>query len=176
MLFRETKLKGAYLLNLELIEDQRGFFSRLWCKKELEAMNLNADVVQSNISYNKKKGTLRGLHFQKAPYEETKYVRCTKGSIYDVVVDLRPDSPTFKQWFGVELSEENATMLYVPKGFAHGYLALEDHTEVTYFVTQFYNSEAESGVRHNDPAFNIKWPIAITEISEKDKNRPDFKG
>ena len=110
MLFKETKLKGVYLLDLEKIQDQRGFFSRLWCKKELEELNLNADVVQSNISYNKKKGTLRGLHFQKAPYEETKYVRCTKGAMYDVVVDLRPDSPTYKNWIGVVLSEENARM------------------------------------------------------------------
>ncbi|QCX39137.1 dTDP-4-dehydrorhamnose 3,5-epimerase [Aureibaculum algae] len=176
MLFKETKLKGVFLLNLEKIEDGRGFFSRLWCKKELEEKNLNADVVQSNISYNKKKGTLRGLHYQKAPYEETKYVRCTKGAMYDVVVDLRPDSPTYKQWLGVELSEENASMLYVPKGCAHGYLALEDHTEVTYFVTQFYKSDAEGGIRYDDKSFNIEWPIAITEISDKDKNRPDYEG
>lgn len=176
MLFTETKLKGAYIINLQKIEDDRGFFSRLWCKQELEEHNLNANVVQSNISYNKKKGTLRGLHFQKAPYEETKYVRCTKGAMYDVIVDLRPESPTFKQWLGVELSEENGSMLYVPKRFAHGYIALQDHTEVTYFVTQFYNGDAEGGIRYNDKQFNIEWPIPITEISEKDKNRPDFVG
>ncbi|RPD94361.1 dTDP-4-dehydrorhamnose 3,5-epimerase [Aureibaculum marinum] len=176
MLFKETKLKGVYLIELEKINDKRGFFSRLWCKRELEELNLNANVVQSNISYNKKKGTLRGLHFQKAPYEETKYVRCTQGAIYDVVVDLRPDSPTYKQWLGIELSEKNETMLYVPEGFAHGYLALEDHSEVTYFVTQFYQPDAEGGVRYDDPGFQIEWPIPVTEISDKDKNRPDYKG
>ncbi len=144
MLFNETKLNGVYLLDLEKIEDERGFFSRLWCKNELEELNLNANVVQSNISYNKKKGTLRGLHYQKAPYQETKYVRCTKGSVFDVVVDLRPNSSTYKKWYGVELSQENAHMLYVPKGCAHGYLALEDHSEVTYFVTQFYNRDARA--------------------------------
>lgn len=176
MLFKEAKLKGVYFIELEKLQDHRGYFGRLWCKKELGEHDLNANIVQSNTSYNKKKGTLRGLHYQKTPYEETKYVRCTKGAIYDVIVDLRPDSPTFKQWLGVELNEENMKMLYVPEGFAHGYLALEDNTEVTYFVTEYYNKDAEAGVRYNDKAFDIKWPIAITEISEKDKNRPDFKG
>ena len=174
MLFKETRLNGVFLLDLERIQDDRGFFSRLWCKNELEQLSLNANVVQSNIYYNKKKGTLRGLHYQKAPYQETKYVRCTKGAIYDVVVDLRSNSPTYKQWLGVELSEENGHMLYVPEGCAHGYLSLEDHAEVTYFVTEFYKGDAEGGIRYDDKAFNIKWPIAITEISEKDKNRPDY--
>ncbi|MCL4160617.1 UNVERIFIED_CONTAM: hypothetical protein GTU68_047672 [Idotea baltica] len=176
MVFKETKLKGAYFIELDKIGDERGFFSRLWCKKEMDELNLESNIVQCNTSYNKIKGTLRGMHFQNTPYEETKYVRCTKGAIYDVIVDLRPDSKTFKQWYGAELTEENGNMLYVPRGFAHGYLTLEDHSEVNYFVTEFYKSDAEGGLRYDDKSVNIIWPIAITEISDKDKNRPNFKG
>lgn len=176
MTFEETKINGAYVVKLERIEDHRGYFARAWCRKELEQMNLETDIKQYNASFNHKKGTLRGLHFQKAPHAETKYVRCTNGAVYDVIVDLRPNSPTYKEWMGVELSADNMKMLYVPKGCAHGYLTLTDSAEVFYLVTAFYNQGAEGGVRYNDPEFNIQWPIDITEISEKDKNRPDFKG
>lgn len=174
MIFRETSLKGAYVVELNKLEDDRGFFGRIWCENEFKAHNLNANLVQSNVSYSKKKGTMRGFHFQKHPYQETKLVRCTRGSAYDVIIDLRPESPTFKQWFGIELSAENRKMLYVPENFGHSFLTLEDNSEVYYLVTEFYNSEAECGLRWNDPTFDVKWPIEIKEISEKDSNHPNF--
>ena len=174
MKFTELNLPGAFLIEIEKIQDQRGFFGRLWCENEFKAHNLNTNLVQSNISLSKKKGTLRGMHFQKSPFEETKLVRCTKGSVFDVLVDLRPESPTFKKWFGVKLTEKNHKMLYVPKNFAHGFLTLEDNSEVYYLVTEFYNPEMERGIRYNDPEFNIEWPIDIEEISEKDLNHPNF--
>ncbi len=136
---------------------------------------LDSTFVQANTSFNYKKGTLRGMHFQKSPYEEDKLVRCTKGSIFDVIIDIRKDSPTYKKWFGVELSEENRKSLFVPKGFAHGYLTLEDNSEVTYLVTEFYTPEADSGIKFDDPAFNIEWPMTPVVISEKDSNHPDYK-
>lgn len=175
MLFAETKLKGAFVLDIEPREDHRGFFSRTFCQREFESHGLNPHVVQCNIAYNKKKGTLRGMHFQNAPYAEAKLVRCTKGAIYDVILDLRPSSPTFKQWVGAELTEDNHKMLYVPEGFGHGYQTLSETAEVIYQVSQFYAPEAASGVRHNDPAFGIKWPHKVTAISEPDRNWPDFK-
>jgi dTDP-4-dehydrorhamnose 3,5-epimerase len=150
--------------------------ARSWCKQELEAHGLNANVVQANVSYNKVKGTLRGMHFQKAPHQETKLVRCTRGAIYDVIIDLRPDSPTYKQWIGVELSESNYRMLFVPEDFAHGFITLEDNTEVTYQVTQYYTPGAEGGIRWNDPAFHIAWPIQPVVVSGKDQAHPDFAG
>lgn len=174
MKFSETKLKGAFVIEVDKFEDDRGFFGRIWCEKEFKAHNLNTNLVQSNVSYSKKKGTLRGFHFQKSPYQETKLVRCTRGAAYDVIIDLRPDSPTFKQWFGIELSAENRKMLYVPENFGHSFLTLEDNSEVYYLVTEFYNNEAEGGLRWNDPTFDIKWPIEIIGISEKDNNHPDF--
>lgn len=175
MIFIETKLKEAYIIQLERIEDERGFFARAWCKREFDQHGLMAQLVQCNVSYNKKRGTLRGMHYQVAPHEETKMVRCTMGSIYDVIIDLRPDSPTLKKWIGVELSAENRQMLFVPKGFAHGYQTLENHTEVFYQVSEFYCPEAERGVRWNDPIFGIEWPIVDSpEISEKDKSWPDY--
>jgi dTDP-4-dehydrorhamnose 3,5-epimerase len=174
MIFTETKLKGAFILEIKKMEDERGFFGRSWCQKEMEEHGLKANVVQTNVSYNKVKGTLRGMHFQKAPHQETKLVRCTKGAIYDVIIDLRPQSPTYKQWIGVELTEENHKMLFVPEDFAHGFVTLADNTEVTYQVTQFYTPGAEGGIRWNDPAFNIKWPTEVKVVSGKDQQHPDF--
>jgi dTDP-4-dehydrorhamnose 3,5-epimerase len=175
MIFTPTKLPGAFIIDLKKIEDDRGFFARTYCKNEFSEAGITADFVQANTSLSLKKGTLRGMHFQKAPYEEEKLVRCTKGALYDVIVDLRKDSPTFKQWIGVELTEKNHRALLVPKGFAHGFLTLEDNTEANYLVSQFYAPGAESGLRYNDPAFNIQWPAEITVISEKDKTHPDFE-
>jgi len=174
MIFTETKLKGAYIIEIKRIEDDRGFFGRVWCENELSKYNLNTNIVQANTSLSVHKGTLRGMHFQKNPYQETKLVRCTRGAIFDVIVDLRPKSPTFKQWFGIELTQDNYKMLYVPENFAHGILTLEDNSEVSYFVTQFYTPNAEGGIRWDDPAINIKWPVNPTTITEKDNNHPDF--
>lgn len=168
MIFQETKLKGACVIDIQRIEDERGFFARSWCKKEFAAERLVNRVVQTNISYNKKKGTLRGMHYQRAPYEEAKLVRCTAGAIFDVIVDLRLESPTYKQWIGVELTSKNHRMLYVPENFAHGFQTLEDNTEVTYHVSQFYTPDAEKGLRYNDPAIAIEWPLEVEAISTKD--------
>lgn len=174
MKFKELPLKGAYIVEVEKLEDERGFFGRLWCQKELEEIGLNTQIVQSNVSRSKTKGTLRGMHFQKGEHAETKFVRCTKGSVYDVIIDLRKDSPTFMQWHGEELTSDNYKMMYVPENFAHGFLTLEDDSEVYYLVTQFYSKDYEGGLRFNDPAIKIKWPIEIKEISEKDNNHPSF--
>ncbi len=175
MNFHETKLKGAFVIELERKEDERGFFARAWCQKEFEAHGLNRNLVQANVSYNRKRGTLRGLHYQVAPHEEAKLVRCFRGAIYDVIVDLRPDSPTYLRWIGVELTAENRCMLYVPEGFAHGFQTLEDDTEVFYQVSQFYTPGAERGVRWDDPTFAIEWPAAKRRvISVKDQNWPLF--
>ncbi len=174
MLFHETRLEGAFVIELEKREDTRGFFARGWCQKEFEDHGLVAQVVQANISYNRKKGTLRGMHYQVAPVEETKLVRCVRGGIYDVIIDLRPESPTYKQWIGVELTAENYKMLYVPENFAHGLQTLEDDTEVIYQVSQFYTPGAERGIRWNDPAFRIEWPQNIEVISDKDADWPDY--
>ena len=176
MLFTETKLKGAFVLEIEKREDNRGFFARTFCQNEFRAHGLNPLVVQCNIAYNKKKGTLRGMHFQNAPHAENKLVRCTRGAIHDVIIDLRPHSPTYKQWVSAELTEDNHKLLYVPEGFGHGYQTLTETAEVIYQVSQFYAPESASGVRHNDPAFNITWPLAVAAISDLDKNWPDFKG
>lgn len=174
MLFHETRLEGAFVIELEKREDTRGFFARGWCQKEFEDHGLVAQVVQANVSYNRKKGTLRGMHYQVAPVEETKLVRCVRGGIYDVIIDLRPESPTYKQWMGVELTAENYKMLYVPENFAHGVQTLEDDTEVIYQVSQFYTPGAERGIRWNDPAFRIEWPQDIEVISDKDADWPDY--
>ena len=174
MKFTELNLKGAFVIDVEKMVDERGFFGRIWCKKELESHNLNTNIVQSNVSLSEKKGTLRGMHFQKGVHAETKFVRCTRGAVYDVIVDLRPDSPTFKQWCGVELKADSYKMLYVPEGFAHGFLTLQDNSEVYYLVSQFYNHENEGGLRYNDSEIQIDWPIKISEISQKDNNHPDF--
>jgi dTDP-4-dehydrorhamnose 3,5-epimerase len=176
VIFKETKLRGAYIIEATPIKDDRGFFSRAWCKREFEEHGLDSNIVQCNISYNLKKGTLRGMHYQKNPYSETKYIRCIKGSLYDVIIDLRENSNTYGQWIGVELTEENKKALYIPKGFAHGFQTLEDNTYVYYQVTEYYTSEAEGGVRWNDPQFNIIWPIKEPiVISSKDSSWPLFK-
>jgi dTDP-4-dehydrorhamnose 3,5-epimerase len=174
MIFTETKLKGAFIVEIKQINDERGFFGRSWCRREMEEHGLNGNVVQSNTSFSKMKGTLRGLHYQKHPYEETKFMRCTKGAIYDVIVDLRKDSPTFLQWMGVELTEDNYKMLYVPKNFAHGFITLSDNSEVTYLVTEYYTPGAESGIRFDDKKLNIQWAVPVTVVSEKDRNHPDL--
>jgi len=168
MIFRETTLKGAFVIEMEKFEDKRGFFARAWCQEESEANGLVSRVVQTNISFNRKRGTLRGMHYQVAPYEQVKLVRCTRGMIYDVIIDMRPDSPTFRKWTGVELTAENYIMLYVPENFAHGFQTLEDNTEVTYQVSQFYSPESERGVRYDDPVFQVEWPLPVEVISEKD--------
>ena len=174
MIFSETKLKGAYIIDVKRLEDERGFFGRSYCSNEFKEFNLNTNVVQANVSHNKKKGTLRGMHMQLAPFEETKLVRCTRGAIYDVIVDLRSNSATYKQWIGVELTADSFRMLYVPEGFAHGFITLEDNTDVTYQVTQIYTPQAERGYRWDDPAFNIQWPIQPELVSAKDQVHPLF--
>jgi dTDP-4-dehydrorhamnose 3,5-epimerase len=174
LIFVNTKLSGAYLIELERLADHRGFFGRSWCQKEFENHGLTSEVVQANISFNKKMGTLRGMHYQVAPYEEAKLVRCTRGAIYDVMIDLRPGSETFRKWIGVELAANEYRMLYIPEGCAHGFQTLEDNTEVIYQVTQFYTPGSERGVRYDDPAFGIKWPVPVINVSDKDKSWPDF--
>lgn len=175
MIFTETPLQGAYVIEIKKMEDERGFFGRSWCANEMKQHGLNADVRQANTSLSEKKGTLRGMHFQHDPYQETKLIRCTHGSILDVIIDLRPESETYRKWFGIELSRENYKMLYVPEDFAHGFITLEDDCEVTYLVTQFYTPGAEAGIRWDDPLFNIAWPMAPVVISEKDRTHPDYK-
>src|SRR5690606_3431192 len=167
MRFTETKLKGAFILDLELREGPRGFFARTCCQKEFEAHGLKPVVAQCNCSFNHKKGTMRGMHYQVPPAAETKLVRCTRGAIYDVIIDLRPESPTYRQWIGVELTEHNRRQLYVPEMFAHGYLTLTDNAEVAYQVGEFYTPGYERGIRYDDPAFQIEWPVAIEVISDK---------
>lgn len=168
MNFKETKLKGAFIVDLARIEDERGFFARAFCKKELGALGMNSDVVQANMSFNNYAGTIRGMHYQVDPAPETKLVRCIRGSIVDVIVDLRADSPTYLQHIAVELTAENRTALFVPANFAHGFQTLEDNTEVIYLVSGFYTPECESGLRYNDPALSIEWPLAADHVSEKD--------
>ena len=175
MIFTETSLQGAYVVELEPFQDERGFFARAWCQREFREHGLTPVVVQANLSYNKKKSTLRGMHYQVEPYGEAKMVRCVRGRIYDVIIDLRPESPTYRQWFGVELTAENHKMLYVPENFAHGFQTLENDTEVLYQVSQFYTPGAERGIRYDDPAFNIKWPLDVAVISEKDRSWADFQ-
>ncbi len=174
MIFTETKLKGAFIIEPERFEDERGFFARTWCRRELEVHGLNSNLAQCNLSFNKKKGTLRGMHYQAAPYLEAKLIRCSMGSIYDVIIDLRPDSETFKQWVSIELSAENRKMLYIPEEFAHGFLTLEDNAEVFYQMSEFYYPEYARGVRWNDPAFSVHWPIEVVVISNRDRDHPDF--
>jgi dTDP-4-dehydrorhamnose 3,5-epimerase len=174
VIFTETKLQGAFILELEKREDDRGFFARSWCQREFQAHNLNPRLVQCNISFNRMKGTLRGMHYQAAPLAEAKLVRCTVGALYDVIIDLRPDSPTYKQHVGEVLSAANYKMMYVPEGFAHGFQTLEDNTEIFYQMSEFYSPEHARGVRYNDPAFGIKWMIGNPVIVDRDRNYPDF--
>jgi dTDP-4-dehydrorhamnose 3,5-epimerase len=175
LIFAETKLPDAFVIEPEMHEDHRGFFARTFCRQEFEAHGLNPDVVQCNISFNRRKGSLRGMHFQASPYSEAKLVRCTAGSIYDVIIDLRPSSPAFKKHFGVELSARNRKMLYIPEEFAHGFQTLEDDTEVFYQMSQFYSAEHSRGVRWDDPAFGISWPPGERIIIERDRTYPDFR-
>lgn len=176
MKFIETKLKGAYIIEPERLEDERGFFARTFCQREFEEHGLNPHIVQCNISFNKKKGTLRGMHYQVAPYQEAKLVSCIRGAIYDVIIDLRQDSPTYCQWFAVELSAENYKTLYVPEGLAHGFQTLVDDTVVFYQMSEFHHPECARGVRWDDPAFDIKWPLSQRITSKKDMNYPNFRG
>jgi len=174
MLFLETSLQGAFIIEPERKEDERGFFARVFCVEEFEAHGLDTRLVQCSISYNKQKGTLRGMHFQTFPHEEVRLVRCTTGAVYDVVLDLRSGSPTFKRWIAEVLTSENRRMMYVPRGFAHGFLTLENNCEVLYQMSESYHPEAAQGVRWDDPAFGIQWPIPLSIISDKDLNYQAF--
>ncbi len=174
MKFCETKLHGVFELHLEPKPDERGFFARTWCLNEFKNNGLSHQIVQCSISVNLRKGTLRGLHYQAAPYQETKLVRCTQGALYDVVADLRPDSPTFKQWIAVILTPAKHNMMYVPEGCAHGFLTLEDQTEVFYQMSEFHEPESARGIRWNDPVFNVIWPGEVVVISERDRTYQDF--
>lgn len=175
MKFQETKLPGVFEILIEPKADDRGFFARSWCRNELQAHGLDARMAQCNISFNNKKGTLRGVHYQAAPFAETKIVRCTHGSIYDVIVDLRPQSPTFRQWTAIVLTTEKRNMAYVPENCAHGFLTLEDNTEVFYQMSEVYDAASARGVRWDDPAFRIAWPAEVEVISERDRTYPDFE-
>ena len=175
MKFVQTKLAGAYIVELEPHRDERGFFARSWCEEEFKAQGLVSRMVQSNVSLNVKKATLRGLHFQKHPHEEVKLVRCTLGKIFDVMVDLRPESPTFKQWVGAELTEDNHSMLYIPRRFGHGFITLTEKAEVFYQVSTTYNKEAASGALWNDSAFGIEWPLEPSLISPADRGWSKFE-
>jgi len=174
MIFTETPLKGAFLIDLEKRGDDRGFFARAFCEKEFASRQLSTRFVQVNNSLSAQRGTLRGMHYQLHPKAETKVVRCIRGGLHDVILDLRKGSATFGQSFGAELTAENRRMMYVPKGFAHGFITLVDNTEAFYFVDEFYAPEAERGVRWNDPRFGIKWPIAPVVLSDKDREHRDF--
>src|ERR1700739_544389 len=175
MLFHETKLPGVFELHISLLSDNRGFFARTWCQDEFKENGLDAHLVQCSISFNRRRGTLRGVHYQAEPFSETKIVRCTAGAIFDVALDLRKDSPTYKQWFGTVLSAENRLSLYVPKGCAHGFLTLADDTEVLYQMSESYHPESALGVRWDDPCFQIEWPGKVEVISERDRDLPDFE-
>lgn len=174
MKFNNTGIDELYTVDINRLEDERGFFGRVFCSQEFDEMNLESSVCQANISYNKVAGTLRGMHYQKSPFQETKFIRCISGSIYDVVIDLRKDSPTYCQSFGVELNDKNRTALFVPKDFAHGFVTLQDDTEVIYMVSQSYVPNAEEGIRWNDPLFSLDWPIEPIVVSSKDNSWPDF--
>ena len=183
MIFIETKLKGAFTIDLERREDLRGFFARAFCQHEFEAHGLKSVIAQANIAHNISKGTVRGMHFQYPPAAETKLVRCTRGAILDIIVDLRPESPTYLDHVAVELNEDNQRALYVPERFAHGYQVLSDNTDTSYQVGEFYTPDAESGLLHNDRRLGLKWPLPVSVISDKDRKfrsldeiEPELKG
>ena len=174
MKFHELELPGLFLIELDRFEDERGFFARTFCKEEFQKKGLECHFDQCSFSFNKNRGTLRGMHFQSAPYEEGKLIRCTHGAIYDVLVDLRPESKTYKKWQAVELSENNLSLLYVPKGLAHGFQTLEENTQVFYQISEKYSQPHAAGVRWNDPIFGIHWPLPVSTISIKDQQYPNF--
>lgn len=175
MILTETKLKGAYLITVETKEDERGFFGRTFCRNEFAALNIDFSIAQTNISYNKTKCTLRGMHMQKFPYKEAKLIQCISGSLYDVIIDMREDSPTLHQWISTTLTAQNNTLLYIPEGFAHGFLTLENDTRILYFMSEYYTPGAEESLLWSDPFFNIFWPSEPQIMSEKDKQHPLFK-
>jgi dTDP-4-dehydrorhamnose 3,5-epimerase len=175
MKFTETPLKGVFVIDLEKRGDDRGFFARLFCEREFAQHGLNSKIVQLNNSSSTTRGTLRGIHYQLAPKGEDKTFRCVRGALFDVVIDLRPDSPTFLRHFAVELTAENRTMIHVPQGCANSFMTIADETEIFYFTSEFYSPQHERGIRYNDPAFGIRWPMEPVVISDKDKSHPDFK-
>ncbi|KAB2915306.1 MAG: dTDP-4-dehydrorhamnose 3,5-epimerase [Hyphomicrobiaceae bacterium] len=175
MLFRSTKLAGVRLIDLEPVDDDRGFFARTFCTRELAAEGLETAFVQHSISYTIRAGSLRGMHFQRAPHEEVKLLRCIRGAIHDVLIDIRPDSPTFMKWEAYELTAANRRQLYVPAGLAHGFQTLAPDTEVSYLISAFYAPQAAAGIRHDDPSFAISWPLPAADISAKDRSWPDFR-
>ena len=172
MIFNKTKISGLYIIEPELKKDERGYFSRIFCQEELARNGLDFGIVQANISLTLQKGTVRGMHFQKEPKAEAKIVRCLRGIVYDVVIDLRKESPTFEQWVAEELSGDNKKMFYIPKDFAHGFQSLTENCEMEYFMSEFYSPEHASGVRWDDPKLEIEWPLPVSGISDKDKNWP----
>jgi dTDP-4-dehydrorhamnose 3,5-epimerase len=172
VIFTETRINGAFIIDLDVKADSRGFFARAFCRSEFEEHRLNPLIAQANIAFNRRKGTVRGMHFQFPPAAETKLVRCTKGSILDVIVDLRPESPTYLDHISVELSSDNHRALYVPERLAHGYQVLEDATEMTYQAGEFYTPGAEGGLRYDDPNLGLTWPVAVTEMSDQDRSWP----
>ncbi len=174
MIFSETPLQGAFVIEPAPRTDERGFFARVWCQHEFEEKGLTARVAQANLSLSKTKGMIRGMHYQIPPHAEAKTVRCTQGAIHDVIIDLRPSSPTYCAWFGVDLTADNHRMLYVPEGFAHGFQTLSDEAVVTYLVSEFYAPGFEQGVRFDDPIFGIEWPLAVTVVSDKDRGWPNY--
>ena len=180
MIFKETSLKGSYVITIEPVEDERGWFARTYCKNEFLSIGHNKEWVQMNHSFTKQKATVRGMHYQRPPYGEIKLVRCIAGSVYDVIIDLRANSATYLQYFGIELSAVNKKMIYIPEGFAHGFQALSNDAELVYNHSQFYLPGVEAGVRYNEPSINIKWPLELTNISERDNSHPfidaNFKG
>lgn len=175
MKFIETSIPGVYIIELKPFVDERGSFMRSWCAHEFAARGLVSQMVQANISSNRLRGTLRGMHYQHAPHAEAKLVRCTRGAVYDVALDLRPDSPTYRKWTAVELDAQTPRLFYLPEGCAHGFMTLADDTELMYQVSAFYTPGSEGGVRYNDPAFAIEWPLEVSVISSKDQNWPDVQ-
>lgn len=172
MKFHATPLSGLYVVEIEALRDERGFFARSYCAREFSAHGVDFPVAQCNVSFNDKAGTLRGLHYQAAPHEEAKLVRCTRGALFDVAVDVRLDSPTYRRWYAVELTPDNGRMLFIPGGFAHGFQTLQDGTEISYVMSEFYHPDSARGLRWDDPAFAIDWPLANPIISDKDRSHP----
>jgi dTDP-4-dehydrorhamnose 3,5-epimerase len=174
MIFGKTQLDGAWLIDIDPKQDERGFFARTWCRRELAARGLDTEIAQESVSYTRHRGAVRGLHFQRSPHEETKIVRCARGAIFDVIIDLRPSSPTYLRWRGFDLTADNRRAVYIPKGFAHGFQTLTEDVEIAYQISEFYAPGAAAGYRYNDSAFAIVWPLPVTVISERDLGWPDF--